>query len=167
MDLSGFFNDDYILTSDGLFNIDNPYDRDVLKQILDCTKNDTLIIEKRIYNNCKYAFIKNTSGIYFCQKRKRLFFNQCGKNKVNLYDILETQLGNIYLIRCIENLSDSVLSIRDEYINYENNIYMFTSLGLSGQVRIKRLRDNKTIEVYRGYDDITIKDFMTKVIERF
>lgn len=168
MDMSKFFNGDYVFSSVCLSNIDNPYDRDVLRQILNCTKNDTIIIEKRIINNKKYAFIKNTEGLYFCQKRGKLFFNPhgCENNRVNLYDILESRLDYVYMIKCIKNLSDSVLSIRDSYINYENNIYKFFSLGLSAQVRITRLKDDKTIEIYRGYDDVTIGDFMTKAVGR-
>ena len=64
--------------------------------------------------------------------------------------------------RCEEYLSDSILSISDTYISYEDNIYRFLLLGLSAQVRLTRLKDNKTIEIYRGFDDITIKDFMAK-----
>lgn len=169
MDMSKIFNGSYVFSSVCLSNIDNPYDKDVLKQILNCTKNDAFIVEERYINNRKYAFIKNTESIYFCQKRGKLFFNPhgCENNRVNLYDILESRLDYVYMIKCIENLFDSVLSIRDSYINYGNNIYKYFSLGLSGQVRITRLKDNKTIEIYRGYDDITIKDFMDKAIRRF
>ena len=100
----------------------------------------------------------------------KLFFNRhgCENNRVSLYDILESQLNSVYMIKCIDvdDFSDSILSIRDTWINYENTIYRFIALGRSGQVRITRLKDNKTIEVYRGYDDITINDFMTKAVGR-
>lgn len=170
MDISKFFNDSYIFSSICLSNVDNPYDKDVLKQILDCTKNDTIIIEKRYFNNKKYAFVKNTDGLYFCRKRGKLFFNPhgCENNRVSLYDILESQLNSVYMPKCIDtdDFSDSVLSIRDTWINYENTIYRFIALGLSGQVRITRLTDDKTIEIYRGYDDVTIEEFMTKAVGR-
>lgn len=98
MDMSKIFNNDFIFLRVCLSNIDNPYDRDVLRQILNCTKNDAFIVEERYINNRKYALVKNTDGVYFCQKRGKLFFNPhgCANNRVNMYDILESQLNDIF-----------------------------------------------------------------------